>query len=109
MLVTYTGPGGKKKGRRRKREGLKVSIHADGTPSDPPSLLQALKLTFPTSLMLAEHVVVVVCSTPVTNEEGCGHQWCRGGAYFGDWWDGFRQGRFVNQGGLVEAFVLIVG
>lgn len=101
-----TSKGGGERERERKR--LKVSIHTDSTPSDPPSLLQAFNLTFPTSFMLTEHVVVVVCSASVANEEGCGHQWRGGGTYFRDWWDRFRQRRFVNQGGLVKALCILV-
>ena len=73
-----------------------MDVHRNSTPSHPPPFLETVNLALPTRLVLAQHVVVVVCAAAVTNEEGCRHERSRGGADFGNGGDGSWQGGFVD-------------
>lgn len=76
--------------------------HARRTPRHFPPLPHALHLPLAVRLRLALHVVVIVGPAPRPDEEGRAEQRGGRGADLVDLGDGLREGRRVDEDGLVE-------
>ena len=79
-------------------------VHAGSTSRDPPSLLQALKLSPTRILRLALHVVIVERSASRADEEGSREERRRARADFLD-----RRDRAGKRGGVVEGLLVEPG
>lgn len=80
--------------------------HARRTPRHLPPLPHALHLPLAVRLRLALHVVVIVGPAPRPDEEGRAEQRGGRGADLVDLGDGLREGRRVDEDGLVESAFL---
>lgn len=83
-------------------------VHALGAAGDPSAFLHALELAAARLFRLALHVVVVIITTPRTDEKGSGKQRRRACAYFGDGGDITRHRSGVDERRLGEPAISTV-